>query len=59
VKAAMAPNMSRKLRRQTEETQQIRTTLFLLKSETPGVIFDAKHPQIYPSGDSLDRKTIS
>jgi hypothetical protein len=41
----MAPNMSRKLRRQTEETQQIRTALFLLKSEMPAAIFDAKLPR--------------
>ena len=42
----MAPNVSRKLHRQTEETQQIRTALFLLKSEMPAAIFDAKLPPI-------------
>jgi len=41
----MAPNMSRKLHRQTEEAQQIRTALFLLKSEMPAAIFDAKLPR--------------
>ena len=52
----MAPNMSRKLHRQTEETQQIRTALFLLKSEMPAAILDAKLPRNQRSGDSLDPK---